>query len=80
MLPLGLIIFYFFLVCWPDLNQRLLEQIELYEVNSYNGASGIVHFFGNLCTIPALRDVCRFMIGAAFGPYAPNNYYDVTYI
>lgn len=63
-----------------DVNQRLLEQIELYEVNNYSSASVFVKFFGDLCsTTPALRDICRFIIGTIFGPYEPNNYYDVTY-
>lgn len=61
-------------------NQRLVEQIELYEVSNFNSVSTFVHFFGKLCsTIPALRNICRFIIGAIFGPYAPNNYYDVMY-
>lgn len=59
--------------------QRLLEQIELYEVNNFNSVSQFMSFFGQLCTIRALRDVCRFIIGAIFGPYAPNHYYDVMF-
>lgn len=69
----------FYLLLFLVKNQRLLEQIGLYEVSNYDRASAYVQFFGHLCTIAALRDICRFMIGAAFGPYEPYNYYDVMY-
>lgn len=73
--------FFFHLIFFGEnFNQRLVEQIELYEVNNYSSVSIFVQFFGNLCnTTPALRDICRFIIGTIFGPYEPNNYYDVTY-
>lgn len=72
------LVYHFFCCCCC--NQRLLEQIELYEVSNFHSASPFLQLFGQLCTIPALRDVCRFMIGAVFGTYEPNNYYDVMYL
>lgn len=61
-------------------NQRLVEQIGLYEVNNFDSVSAFLPLLGQLCTISALRDVCRFMLGVVFGPYEPTNYYDVMHL
>lgn len=38
----------------------------------------MIRFFGKLCTMPLLCDICQFAIGNLFGTFAPSSYYNVN--
>lgn len=61
------------------LQQTFVEENDLFEVSNYENVSPVVRFLGKLCTMPILSDICQFVIGNIFGPFAPSSYYNVKY-